>query len=278
MNKLTKKHTYDIHSLHSVSIVTITQLSRSVCLTHLYGLILKQDYARIIQWVIVEGSKTLEESSRNQQLVQELINRHETNRRLHKRKKQIRIQYVPFCALPLSNLRNIGHTMCIGKVIAIMDDDDYYFPTHVSHAVNRLCVSKKLIAGCSAVYMYDFSLDALFQFRSFHANHSTNNCFVFMQSYLNNHAHADGLSNGEEWSFTNGFREPMVQLNPRKCIIMSSHDTNTYNKKHLLSAPTNNNKKCMVRRCNEQETSSWMPLERINTMKQLFQSNGAINN
>ena len=90
MNKLTKKHTYDIHSLHSVSIVTITQLSRSVCLTHLYGLILKQDYARIIQWVIVEGSKTLEEASRNQQLVQELINRHETNRRLHKRKKQIR--------------------------------------------------------------------------------------------------------------------------------------------------------------------------------------------
>jgi len=39
----------------------------------------------------------------------------------------------------------------------------------------------------------------------------------------------------EESSFTNGFQAPMVQLDPLKTIVQSSHDQNTFSKKELIA-------------------------------------------
>ena len=44
-----------------------------------------------------------------------------------------------------------------------MDDDDYYFPTRVEHAVQMLSKSKNLIAGCSEKYMFSYELNKLFE-------------------------------------------------------------------------------------------------------------------
>ena len=38
----------------------------------------------------------------------------------------------------------------------------------------------------------------------------------------------------EESSFTNGFQAPMVQLDPQKTIVQSSHGQNTFCKKGLI--------------------------------------------
>jgi hypothetical protein len=90
-----------------------------------------------------------------------------------------------------------------------------------------------MIAGCSDIYMYEYFMGKLYKFKGFHERHSTNNCMAFKKQYLRNHKHQDGLDMAEEKSFTNDFMEPMVQLNSKKCIIVSSHNYNTFNKREL---------------------------------------------
>ena len=83
-----------------------------------------------------------------------------------------------------------------------MDDDDYYPQERVQHAVEKLENSSCLIAGCTDLYMYEFSLQKMYKFYGFHPNHSTNNVMAFKRSYLCNHRHDGGLSMAEEYSFT----------------------------------------------------------------------------
>ena len=47
------------------------------------------------------------------------------------------------------------HDNSKGDIIVYMDDDDYYPPDRVNHAVNRLrAVPRALAAGSSIVYIY----------------------------------------------------------------------------------------------------------------------------
>jgi glycosyltransferase involved in cell wall biosynthesis len=207
-----------------VSVVTITQLSRFECLLILYDLIQSQTYKNIIEWVIVEGSSNKADGEINKNNVTQLMNNH---------KLPFEIVYIKYSNQKLSDLRNTGNTKCSGDIIVCMDDDDYYPPERVEHAVESLNGSKCMIAGCSDVYMYDYYLLRLYKCDGFHQNHSTNNLMAFKKEYLLNHKHAPDLMNAEERSFTNDFTEPMVQLNPIKSIIISSHNSNTFNKRKM---------------------------------------------
>ena len=215
-----------IKKISTVSIITITQLKRFECLLNLYELIKLQDYKNIIEWVIVEGSKTLEDSKINSVNIKELIKNHTDN--IIKN-----IVYIEYTGKKLSDLRNLGNNTCTGEIIVCMDDDDYYPSERVSHSVESLIKSQYLIAGCSDIYMYEYFMGKLYKFKGFHERHSTNNCMAFKKQYLINHKHEDGLNMAEEKSFTNNFTEPMVQLNSKKCIIVSSHDYNTFNKREI---------------------------------------------
>ena len=56
--------------------------------------------------------------------------------------------------ITLGKKRNLMHTYCKGEIIVYMDDDDYYPPTRVSHAVERLISNPKaLAAGADAIMM-----------------------------------------------------------------------------------------------------------------------------
>jgi glycosyltransferase involved in cell wall biosynthesis len=47
------------------------------------------------------------------------------------------------------------HNKCSGDIIIYMDDDDYYPPERISHAVQTLQDNPSfLIAGCSEMYVY----------------------------------------------------------------------------------------------------------------------------
>jgi hypothetical protein len=207
-----------------VSIITINQLVRNECLKNLYELIKLQTYKNIIEWVIVEGSKTEDDAKKNKECISELI----TNNSLN-----FNIVYVEYTGKKLSDLRNLGNNTCKGDIIVCMDDDDYYPRERVSHAVESLEKSSSLIAGCTDIYLYEFFMGKLYKFKGFHQNHSTNNCMAFKKEYLKNHQHESGLDMSEEKSFTNNFTEPMVQLISKKCIIVSSHDFNTFNKREI---------------------------------------------
>ena len=52
------------------------------------------------------------------------------------------------------------HEKTKGEIIVYMDDDDYYPPDRVNHAVNRLrSQPRALAAGSSIVYIYFNDLD-----------------------------------------------------------------------------------------------------------------------
>lgn len=206
-----------------VSIVTITQANRYNCLMNLYELIKLQNYQNIKEWVIVEGSKNESDALINKNNIKNLIDI----------SNSFNIEYIEYTGKKLGGLRNIGNNKCTGDIIVCMDDDDYYPPERISNAVDSLVKSSCLLAGCSDVYMYDYLIDKLYKFKGFHDKHSTNNCIAFKKEYLLTHKHDETLDMGEESSFTNNFTEPMVQLVASKCIIVSSHCYNTFNKREL---------------------------------------------
>lgn len=207
----------------TVSIVTISQWVRFPCLEHVRDCLKEQTYDSIVEWVLVEGSKTKEDAQRNAEAIRTLDTR-------------VPIVYIPYTSeqTNLGELRNIGNRTCKGDITVVMDDDDYYPPQRVKHAVEALSKSKAKLAGCSAMYMYDYFLGTLFQWNEFGPNHSTNNCMAWKKEYVFHHSHDPTKSSAEEASFTNGFQEPMVQLDPNKTIVASSHDGNTFRKREML--------------------------------------------
>lgn len=211
-----------------VSILTITQYSRFHNLKLLYHMIQRQEYLQIKEWIIVEGSQEKVLHDKNIININEFI-----NEKMEQTDIEMRF-IVPTSIVPISNLRNIGNDHCKGDIIVCMDDDDYYPPSRVPYAVKMLNKYNREIAGCSGMYMYDYSQHKLYKFHGFHNNHSTNNCFAYKKSYLKTHRYTEALDHAEESSFTNGFSEPMIQLHPEKCIVVSSHGTNTVDKSHCL--------------------------------------------
>jgi glycosyltransferase involved in cell wall biosynthesis len=222
-------------NITTVSLLTITQRSRNKCLKNLLDFILHQTYNGIIEWIIVEGSKTEKDAEENKEfIINEIIINEIIN------KTHFPIKYIGYKeGSKLSDLRNRGNDSCKGDIIVCMDDDDYYPPKRVETAVAKLNKSTKQIAGCSYAYMYHYHLDKLYKFKSFGRNHSTNNCFAYKKEYLLTHRHDAGLDLGEETSFTNGFTEPMIQLDSEDCIVISSHRSNTFNKTPLCIKENN---------------------------------------
>ena len=229
MGKKSRESKKNIHE--TVSIITVTQIKRQKTIAITADLIKQQTYKSIIEWVIVEGSKTLEEALENEKFIKTLSS-------------DVPIVYIPAYKIQdgdfifnndkLGNLRNIGNSACKGDITVCMDDDDYYPPTRVKHCVEMLNSSKCLIAGCSGKYLYDYDLERLLSFKQFGPNHSTNDCMAWKREYLLENSHDKTKEMAEEASFTKQFLNPMVQLDPKHTIIGSSHSHNTFSKKEIV--------------------------------------------
>jgi glycosyltransferase involved in cell wall biosynthesis len=212
----------------TVSITTLTQLKRFGSIQILKDMIKGQTYKNIIEWVLVEGSQKEEDACKNAANIETLREDFEI--------PIVYIEYVPNSKI--GALRNRGNKMCKGDITVCLDDDDYYFPERVEHAVLKLNASKHKIAGCTAIVLYDFILQRLYKFKGFAPFHGTNNTMAWKAEYIKNHTHDETVDNAEESSFTNNFSEPMVQLDALKSLIVCSHDYNTYNKRELLTSGT----------------------------------------
>ena len=140
----------------TVSIVTITQFKRFPCLLILRDLIKDQTYDNIIQWVLVEGSKNESDAKLNSENISKLK---------EDLQLELELTYIPWQkGIKLGELRNRGNKACTGDITVVMDDDDYYFPERVEHAVDKLTHSNCNIAGVSAVMIYDYFLEKLYKF------------------------------------------------------------------------------------------------------------------
>lgn len=245
----------------SVSIITITQFKRFECLKILFDLIKSQTYTNIIEWVIVEGSKSDQDILDNSKNILGFIDQvykcvcesgSECKCICECSQIKFKIIYVEKKSnVKLGELRNIGNKTSSGDIMVCMDDDDYYPIDRVEHAVKKLSQSNMLIAGCSGHLMYDYDFNILVQMKTFGPYHSINSCMAWKKNYLLTNSHDPEKEFGEEQSFTKNFTEPMVQLDPFSSVILSSHTSNTYSKKIFFLAHLNQYKNNIEKIINE---------------------------
>tara|TARA_B100001758_G_C18416996_1_gene621066 strand:+ start:20854 stop:21867 length:1014 start_codon:yes stop_codon:yes gene_type:complete len=142
--------------------------------------------------------------------------------------------------ISLGKKRNMLHEKSKGDIIVYMDDDDYYPPTRVEHAVTMLQKSSNiLIAGCSELYIYFKKQHDLYKFGPYGANHATAATFAFKRKLLNNTSYNETSCIAEEKEFLKNYTIPMIQLDPKQVILVFSHSHNTYDKQELLEQPPN---------------------------------------
>ena len=138
--------------------------------------------------------------------------------------------------MPLGKKRNIMHKKSKGDIIVYMDDDDYYPPQRVSHAVEMLqSHPKALCAGSSEIYIWFKHIQKMYQFGPYGPNHATAGTFAFKRELLKDHAYEEHAALAEEKAFLKNYTVPFVQLEPKKVILVFSHNQNTFDKKKLLA-------------------------------------------
>ena len=141
--------------------------------------------------------------------------------------------------LTLGKKRNIMHEKSKGEILVYMDDDDYYPPTRVSHAVEKLLGNPTaLCAASSELYVYFKHVSKMIQFGPYNANHGTAGTFAFKRKLLEITKYNEAHSLAEEKEFLKEYTIPMVQLDPKQVILVFSHDHNTFDKKKLLIGPS----------------------------------------
>ena len=142
--------------------------------------------------------------------------------------------------MTLGKKRNLLNEKAKGDIIIYMDDDDYYPPERVSHAVDMLKQNPKaLCAGSSAMCIYFKHINKMIQFGPYGPNHSTAATFAFKRELLSITKFDDISSVAEEKHFLKDYTIPFVQLESRKSILVFSHKHNSFDKKELLDQGPN---------------------------------------
>jgi len=140
--------------------------------------------------------------------------------------------------MTLGAKRNLTHSKCTGSIIVYMDDDDYYPPERISHAVEMLQKNPTaLCAGSSEIYVYFKHIQKMYQGGPYGPNHATAGTFAFRKELLAKTKYNENASLAEEREFLLNYTVPFVQLDPLKTILVFSHIQNTFDKKKLLDNP-----------------------------------------
>lgn len=137
--------------------------------------------------------------------------------------------------MALGAKRNYMHKHVKGSIIVYMDDDDYYPPERVSHAVEMLQKNEKaLCAGASEIYLYFKTMGKMIQAGPYGPNHATAGTFAFKTELLKDTKYNDNAALAEERAFLKDYTVPFVQLDPLKTILVFSHEHNTFDKREMF--------------------------------------------
>ena len=140
--------------------------------------------------------------------------------------------------MTLGKKRNIAHEHCKGEFIIYMDDDDYYPPSRVSHAVSKLKENPTILcAGSSEMYIYFKHIHKMYQFGPYGPNHATAATFAFRRQLLEQTSFSNTDCIAEEKHFLKDYTIPFLQLDSLKTILVFSHIHNSFDKKKLLEHP-----------------------------------------
>jgi len=142
--------------------------------------------------------------------------------------------------MTLGKKRNLMNEKATGDIIIYMDDDDYYPPDRVSHAVDTLRLNPKaLCAGSSEMYIYFKHIHKMYKFGPYGPNHSTAATFAFRRELLSITKFDETSCVAEEKKFLKDYTIPFAQLDSKKSILVFSHTQNSFDKKELLAQAPN---------------------------------------
>ena len=215
IDTIKKNANYD--SLPFVSIMTPTY-NRRPFFPMIIKCFLHQDYPpEKMEWIIIDDGTDLVED-----LVAHIP----------------RVKYFKYAEkMVLGRKRNYMHEKASGDIFVYMDDDDYYPPQRVSHAVERLMNSTAMCAGTNELHCYFNHIKKIYQFGPYGGIQATANTFAFKKEYIKENRYYDDAVLAEEKVFLKNFTVEMVLLDPRKTLLVFSHLHNTFDKKILIDNP-----------------------------------------
>jgi glycosyltransferase involved in cell wall biosynthesis len=202
-------------TLPFVSVCTPT-FNRRPFIEHMISCFDSQDYPKDrMEWIIIDDGTDS---------VQGLVESHPNVKYFRFEKK-----------MSLGKKRNTMHDKSRGDIIVYMDDDDFYPPDRVSHAVDMLITHPRaLCAGSSEMYTYFNDRKRMVQFGPYGKDHATAGTFAFKRQLLKQTRYNEDACLAEEREFLKGYTIPFVQLDPMKTILVFSHSHNTMDKRKLL--------------------------------------------
>ena len=126
------------------------------------------------------------------------------------------------------------------EYIICMDDDDLYHNNRIKHVIESLKNQKNIyLSGCNKVFLYNILDNEIYENHVKKKFYASNATFGYSTEYLKNNNYSfekkrpnqkESLSYGEEYSFTNGFTNKLIQLDPFQTILVLVHDKNTIKK------------------------------------------------
>jgi len=200
-----------------VSVCTPT-FNRRPFILNMFECFRNQDYPKSkIEWIIVDdGTDKIGDLIKEADIPQ--IKYYEVNNKM-----------------PLGAKRNFMHQQVKGDIIVYMDDDDYYPPERISHAVETLMDNPNaLCAGSSEIYIYFKGMDKMIQCGPYGPNHATAGTFAFRTKLIEQTKYEDHAALAEERAFLKDYTIPFVQLDPMKTILVFSHEHNTFDKRKMF--------------------------------------------
>ncbi len=148
---------------------------------------------------------------------------------------QLTIQYIRVTEkLNIGAKRNRLHAAARGEICVNMDDDDYYPPERVAHAVTSLRSHRGAsLAGASRNHLYFTDDKSIWSVGPYGPNHATFGTMAYTRDYARRHPCDETKRHAEELEFTRRYTEPLVQLNPLKVMLVLCHTENTFSKNDL---------------------------------------------
>lgn len=129
--------------------------------------------------------------------------------------------------------RNRLHKEARGEVIVVFDDDDYYPPQRISHAITRLRQAKTQLVGSSRNHLFFTDDKSIWEVGPYAPNHGTFGTFAFTKKLAKETECDESVTFAEEVSFTKRYSIPLGQLDPMKTMLVLCHTENTFNKSKL---------------------------------------------
>jgi len=214
-----------INHTPEVSILTPTSGERFPYLRKTWKWINQQNYPKnLMEWIIV--TDTAEEAEVLKQQRDELSKNLDIEIKISSTGQKERI----------GKKRNICNKLADGEILLNFDDDDYYFPDRVSHAVAQLTRKENQsfeLAGAEELPIYFLSDKSLWISKP-GPNLACAGSFAYKKSLLNKTWYSDLAKHGEELSFTDNYSLPIATLDPFSTMICIAHANNTFDKKKLI--------------------------------------------